>query len=179
MTRLGYQCNSAPGELLGLGIRLSATSIAPILRRAGLSPAPRSGPTWAQFPRSQAAGILACEFLTVETLLLKTYYVLFFIELRTRRVHIAGTTTNPDSAWVTQQARNVSGDLQELEVVPPERTGGRRRMTTCRPGDDQGDTPARSCSGKANLSARERRISLKDPPSDCPLADAPPACVVR
>ena len=55
---------------------------------------------------------------TVETLLLKTYYVLFFIELNTRRVHIAGATTNPNSAWVSQQARNVSGDLRELEVVP-------------------------------------------------------------
>jgi putative transposase len=51
-------------------------------------------------------------------LLLKTYYVLFFIELKTRRVHLAGATTNPDSAWVTQQARNVSGDLRELGVVP-------------------------------------------------------------
>jgi len=97
-----------------LGITLSATSIATILRRSGLCPAPRRGPTWGQFLRSQAAGILACDFLTVETLLLKTYYVLFFIELKTRRVHIAGATTNPDSAWVTQQARNVSGHLREL-----------------------------------------------------------------
>lgn len=54
------------------------------------------------------------DFLTVETLLLKTYYVLFFIELKTRRVHLAGATTNPDSGWVTQQARNASGDLREL-----------------------------------------------------------------
>src|SRR6266516_3770935 len=92
------------GELLGLGVHLSATSIATILRRAGLSPAPRRGATWSQFLRSQASGILACDFFTVETLLLKTYYVLFFIELKTRRVHIAGATTKPDSAWVTQQA---------------------------------------------------------------------------
>jgi putative transposase len=55
------------GELLGLGISLCATSIATILRRAGLSPAPRRGPTWSQFLRSQAAGIMACDFLTVET----------------------------------------------------------------------------------------------------------------
>ena len=48
------------------------------------------GPTWSQFLRSQAPGILACDFLTVETLLLKTYYVLFFIELKTKRVHLAG-----------------------------------------------------------------------------------------
>jgi putative transposase len=114
--RWGYR--RIQGELLGLRISLSATSIATILRRAGLRPAPRRGPTWSQFLRSQAAGILACDFFTVETLLMKTYYVLFFIELKTRRVHIAGATTNPNSAWVTQQARNVSGDLRQLEVVP-------------------------------------------------------------
>jgi hypothetical protein len=114
--RWGYR--RIQGELLGLGIRLSATSIATILRRAGLHPAPRRGPTWAQFLRSQASGILACDFLTVETVLLKTYHVLFFIELQTRRVHVAGATTNPDTAWVTQQARNVSGDLRELGAVP-------------------------------------------------------------
>ena len=106
------------GELLRLGTSLSATSIATIMRRAGLSPAPRRGPTWSQFLRSQATGILACDFLTVETLLLKTYYVLFFIELKTRRVHLAGVTRNPDSAWVTQQARNASGDLRDVGVVP-------------------------------------------------------------
>jgi len=114
--RWGYR--RIQGELLGLGIRLSATSIATILRRAGLHPAPRRGPTWAQFLRSQASGILACDFLTVETVLLKTYYVLFFIEVNTRRVHIAGATTNPDGAWVTQQARNVSADLRRLGPGP-------------------------------------------------------------
>jgi transposase InsO family protein len=114
--RWGYR--RIQGELLGLGISLSATSIATILRRAGLCPAPRRGPTWSQFLRTQAARILACDFFTVETLLLKTYHVLFFIELKTRRVHIAGATTKPDSAWVTQQARNVSGHLRELGVVP-------------------------------------------------------------
>jgi transposase InsO family protein len=114
--RWGYR--RIQGELLGLGIHLSATSIATILRRGGLHPAPRRGPTWAQFLRSQASGILACDFLTVETLLLKTYYVLFFIEVKTRRVHIAGATTNPDGAWVTQQARNVSVDLREAGAGP-------------------------------------------------------------
>jgi putative transposase len=114
--RWGYR--RIQGELLGLGMHLSATSIAMILRRAGLSPAPRRGPTWAQFLRSQASGILACDFLTVETVLLKTYYVLFFIEVKTRRVHVAGATTNPDGAWVTQQARNVSADLREVGAGP-------------------------------------------------------------
>jgi hypothetical protein len=79
-----------------------------VLRRAGLGPAPRRGPTWSEFLKAQAHGIIACDFLTVETLRLKTLYVLFFIELASRRVHFAGATANPDSAWVTQQARNLT-----------------------------------------------------------------------
>jgi hypothetical protein len=83
-----------------------------LLRRHGLGPAPRrSGPTWSQFLRAQAHGILACDFFTVETVFLKTLYVFFFIELGTRRVHLAGVTAHPDSAWVTQQARNLSWDV--------------------------------------------------------------------
>ena len=78
------------GELLKLGIRVSATTIATLLRRRGLGPAPRRGPTWGEFLRSQAAGILACVFLTVETIRLKTLYVLVWIELETRRVHLGG-----------------------------------------------------------------------------------------
>jgi putative transposase len=90
-----------------LGIRISATTVRTILLRSGLDPAPRrAGPTWTEFLRSQAAGILATDFFTVETIGLKTIYVLFFIELSTRRVHVAGVTAHPDSAWVTQQARN-------------------------------------------------------------------------
>ena len=52
--------------------------------------------------------MLACDFFTVETISLRRYYVLFFIELGSRRVHLAGCTTNPTGAWVTQQARNLS-----------------------------------------------------------------------
>jgi hypothetical protein len=105
--RWGYQ--RIRGELLKLGIRVSATTVRTILLRHGLNPAPRrSGPTWTEFLRSQASGILACDFFTVETLRLKTLYVLFFIEVSTRRVHVVGATAHPDSAWVTQQARNFS-----------------------------------------------------------------------
>jgi hypothetical protein len=59
---------------------------------------------------------LACDFFTVETVLLKTLYILFFIELGTRRVHLAGVTANPDSAWVSQQARNLSWDVVDEQV---------------------------------------------------------------
>jgi len=105
--RWGYQ--RIRGELLKLGIRISATTVRTILLRHGLDPAPRrGGPTWTEFLRSQASGILATDFFTVETIGLKTLYVLFFIELSTRRVHLAGVTEHPDSAWVTQQARNLA-----------------------------------------------------------------------
>jgi len=106
-----WGCVRIQGELAKLGIRVSATTIRALLRRHGLGPAPRrSGPTWSQFLRPQARGIFACDFFTVETVFLKTLYVLFFIELGTRRVHLAGVTAHPDSAWVTQQARNLSFD---------------------------------------------------------------------
>jgi putative transposase len=101
------------GELLKLGVRVSATTIATVLRRAVLGPAPRRGPTWSQFLRHQAAGILACDFLTVETIRLKTLYVLVWVELGARKVHLGGATSHPDSAWVTQQGRNLAMALQE------------------------------------------------------------------
>ncbi len=105
--RWGYQ--RIRGELRKLGIRISATTVRSILLRHGMNPAPRrAGPTWAEFLRSQAAGIWATDFFTVETIGLKTLYVLFLIELSTRRVHVAGVTANPDSAWVAQQARNLA-----------------------------------------------------------------------
>jgi len=101
------------GELLKLGVRVSATTIATVPRCAGQGPAPRRGPTWSEFLRAQAAGLLACDFLTVETITLKTLYVLVWIELGTRRVHLGGATSNPDSAWVTQQARNLAMAVEE------------------------------------------------------------------
>ncbi len=105
--RWGYQ--RIRGELLKLGIRVSATTVRTTLLRQGLEPAPRRiGPTWSEFLRSHAAGILACDFFTVETLRLKTLYVLFFIELSTRRVHLVQATARPGSAWVIQQARNLA-----------------------------------------------------------------------
>jgi putative transposase len=125
IVRLGREnprwgCVRIQGELRKLGIRVGASTIRRILRRGGLGPAPRrTGPTWSQFLRAQGRGVLACDFFTVETVFLKTLYVLFFIELSTRRVHVAGTTSRPDSAWVTQQARNLSitGGLEDKHIL--------------------------------------------------------------
>lgn len=100
------------GELRGLGIRISATTIRRVLARAGIDPSGgRYEMSWRDFVRAQAKSILATDFLTVDTLFLKRLYVLFFIEIDTRRVHLAGVTSNPNGAWVTQQARNVAGTL--------------------------------------------------------------------
>jgi transposase InsO family protein len=97
------------GELLKLGLRVSPSTIRRILLANDVGPAPRrSGMSWRQFLRQQAASMLACDFFTVETLSLRRFYVLFFIELASRRLHLAGCTTNPSGAWVTQQARNLS-----------------------------------------------------------------------
>jgi putative transposase len=96
------------GELLKLGVRVSPSTVRRLLLAAGLKPAPRrAGPSWREFLRQQAASTLACDFFTVETLALRRCYVRFFIELGSRRVHLAGCTTNPTGAWVTQQARNL------------------------------------------------------------------------
>jgi putative transposase len=103
----GYQ--RIVGELRKLGVFVSPSTVRRMLLAAGLEPAPRrSGPTWREFLRQQAAGILACDFFTVETVSLRRLYVLFFIELESRRVHYAGCTANPTGAWVAQQARNLN-----------------------------------------------------------------------
>jgi putative transposase len=107
----GYQ--RIAGELNGLGIIVSATTVRKILRQAGLGPAgERSGLSWRAFLRAQAASMLAVDFFTVETISLQRLYVLFLIELGSRRVHVAGCTANPTGAWVARQAR-VAWTLQE------------------------------------------------------------------
>ena len=102
------------GECQKMGLRVSATTVKKVLLGAGLDPAPRrDGPSWSEFLRSQAEGILACDFFTVETAFLKTLYVLFFIEVGSRRLHITTATPHPSGRFVTQQARNLSFKLDE------------------------------------------------------------------
>jgi putative transposase len=103
-----WGCVRIQGELRGLGIRVGATTIRSLLKRNGLGPAPRRhGPSWSQFLRAQAQGVLACDFFSVETAFLQTLYVLFFIEVGTRRVCVMTSTRNPEATFVTQQARNL------------------------------------------------------------------------
>ena len=100
------------GELVKLGHPIAASTVWQILHAAGIGPAPRrKGPTWKQFLTAQARGILAVDFVHVDTVLLRQIYALIVIEHGTRRVHLAGITANPDGAWTTQAARNFLTDL--------------------------------------------------------------------
>jgi len=104
------------GELLGLGVAVSQSSVRAILIRNGLPPAPaRDHLSWRRFLRQQAASMLACDFLTVETVMLTRIYVLFFVSFERRRVEFVASTPNPDGRWVGQQARNLMMQLAEGE----------------------------------------------------------------
>ena len=109
--RWGYQ--RIVGELKGLHVVVSATTVKKILRAEGLGPTVRGGPSLREFLRTQANTVIAVDFFTVDTVWLQRLYVLFFIELGSRRVHLTGCTAHPDDAWVTQQARQVSWGLVE------------------------------------------------------------------
>ncbi len=102
------------GELLKLGIVVAPSTVWEILHAAGIDPAPRrSGPSWRQFLHTQAAGMLAVDFLHVDTVLCKRLYVLVFIEHGSRRMHLGGVTAHPTGDWTAQQARNLALTLGE------------------------------------------------------------------
>jgi putative transposase len=102
------------GELARPGHAIAASTVWEILHAAGIEPAPRrAGPAWREFLTAQAHAIIACDFLVVETVLLKRLHVLVFIEHGTRRLHLAGVTARPTAAWAVQQARNLAMDLDD------------------------------------------------------------------
>ena len=116
----GWGYSRIHGELTTLDYCLGRSTVRDVLQRHRVPPAPtrqRRSSTWRSFLRRHKDQVLACDFFTVETLFLKTVYVLFFIELGSRRVHLAGCTTHPTAAWVTQQARHLSWQLQDGEIA--------------------------------------------------------------
>jgi len=161
------------GECRKLNMKVSATSVRRILRRHRLGPAPRrGGPSWTTFLRAQAGGMLACDFLTVETIGLTRLYILFVIELDRRRVHLAGITAHPTGAWVTQAARNLLMDLENRSTlpVPDPRPGCQvhlhvRHGVRCRWRRDGQNTAAGAegqCVRRALGTYRARRVSGLD-----------------
>jgi putative transposase len=116
--RWGY--SKLHGELLKLGHDLARTTVKEVLKRHRVPPAPiraKQGSSWRTFLRHYHDQILACDFFTIETVWLKTIYVLFFIEIGTRRVHLAGCTSEPTAGWAAQQARQLSWTIQD-ECLP-------------------------------------------------------------
>ena len=114
--------------LVRLGHPIAAPTVWQILHDAGIDPAPRrTGPTWKQFLTAQARGIIAADFVHVDTVLLRRVYALIVIEHGTRHAHLAGVTAHPDGAWTTQAARNLLMDLGKragaLEFLIRDRAG--------------------------------------------------------
>jgi transposase InsO family protein len=107
------------GELRKVGMSVSASTVRRILRGKRVRPAPhRGGMTWGEFLHAHAGGVLACDFFTVDNVLLRRFYVFFFLEVSTRRVFLAGCTANPNRDWVSQQGRNLSWQIGDGVLRP-------------------------------------------------------------
>ncbi len=116
----GWGYGKLEGELGKLGYDIGRSTIRDVLKRRRVPPAPerrRRGSSWRTFLAHYKDEVVACDFFMVETAWLKTLYVLFFIELGSRRVHLAGCTSKPTSAWVTQQARHLSWQIQDGDLA--------------------------------------------------------------
>lgn len=169
------------GELKQLGIAIAPSTVWSILRRKGIDPAPRrTGPSWREFLRAQAEGIIACDLLTIDTVFLRRFFVLFFIEIETRRVHLAGVTSNPDASWVTQQARNLVGRWDTF----PFRFLVRDRDSKCAGGFDEvrfRGHRGNPYADQSSASQRVRRTVCRNPAPRMPrphshLRTPPPRC---
>ena len=102
------------GELLVLGVKVAPSTVWEILKDAGIDPAPeRSATTWADFLRSQAEALLACDFVETVTLCGARMFVLAVVEHHSRRIRVLGATAHPTASWVAQAARNLVMDLQD------------------------------------------------------------------
>jgi putative transposase len=102
------------GELRKLGVNVSATLVRSVLADAGIPPAPhRDRQSWRAFLRQHGESMLACDFLTVDTVWLQRLYVLVFLSIGSRRVEYLACTPNPDTVWMVQQARNLLMDLDD------------------------------------------------------------------